>query len=106
MNEAITKNIIRKLIAGEDYYSEILNAIDADFLQYIVDFFKRIVKAKLSKVILQSVRGLLYFKQKPEVQIALALATRTSVTSDWTDIGWEFISKRNLSFQIRSPKRK
>ena len=39
MNEAITKNIIRKLIAGEDYYSEILNAIDADFLQYIVDFF-------------------------------------------------------------------
>ena len=49
MNEAITKNIIRKLIAGEDYYSEILNAIDADFLQNIVEFFKRIVKAKLSK---------------------------------------------------------
>lgn len=41
--------IIRKLIAGEDYYPEVLNAIDADFLQYTVDFFKRIVKAKLDK---------------------------------------------------------
>ena len=41
--------IIRKLIAGEDYYPEVLNAIDADFLQYIVDFFTRIVRAKLNK---------------------------------------------------------
>ena len=48
MTEATIKNIIRKLIAGEDYYSEVLGAIDTDFLKYIVDFFKRIVKAKLS----------------------------------------------------------
>ena len=41
--------IIRKLIAGEDYYPEVLNAIDAEFLQYVVDFFKRIVRAKLDK---------------------------------------------------------
>ena len=41
--------IIRKLIAGEDYYPEVLNAIDDEFLQYVVDFFKRIVRAKLDK---------------------------------------------------------
>ena len=54
MTKATIKNIIRKLIAGEDYYSEALDAIDADFLQYIVDFFKRIVKAKLDKKLVTS----------------------------------------------------
>lgn len=49
MPQNLINKIIRKLIAGEDYYPEVLNAIDADFLQYIVDFFKRIVKAKLDK---------------------------------------------------------
>ncbi len=49
MPQTAINNIIRKLIAGEDYYPEVLNAIDADFLQYTVDFFKRIVKAKLDK---------------------------------------------------------
>lgn len=49
MTQTTINNIIRKLIAGEDYYPEVLNAIDADFLQYIVDFFKRIIKAKLDK---------------------------------------------------------
>lgn len=49
MHQTTITNIIRKLIAGEDCYPEVLNTIDADFLQYIVDFFKRIVKAKLDK---------------------------------------------------------
>ena len=49
MSQAAINNIIRKLIAGEDYYPEVLNAIDAEFLQYIVDFFTRIVRAKLDK---------------------------------------------------------
>ncbi len=42
-------NIIRKLIAGEDPYPEVLSAIDADFLQYTIDVFKRIIRAKLDK---------------------------------------------------------
>lgn len=49
MTETIIKSIIRKLIIGEDYYQEVLNSIDAEFLEYVVDFFKRIVKAKLNK---------------------------------------------------------
>ena len=45
----VIKNIIRKLLTGQDYHSEILTLIDAEFLQYVVDFFKQIVKAKLNK---------------------------------------------------------
>lgn len=43
----VTKNIIRKLLAEEDYRSEVLALINAEFLQYVVDFFKRIVTVKL-----------------------------------------------------------
>lgn len=43
----VIKNIIRKLLAGEDYRAEIVALIDADFLQYVIDFFGRIIDAKL-----------------------------------------------------------
>ena len=43
----VTKNIIRKLLAAEDYRSEVLALINARFLEYVIDFFKRIVSAKL-----------------------------------------------------------
>ena len=43
------ENIIRKLLMGEDYHSEVLTLIDAEFLEYVVDFFRQIVKAKLDK---------------------------------------------------------
>ena len=43
----VIKNIIRKLLAGQDYRSEVLTLINAEFLQYVVDFFKRIAWAKL-----------------------------------------------------------
>ena len=43
----VIKNIIRKLLAGEDYRSEIVTLLDAEFLQYVIDFFKRVACAKL-----------------------------------------------------------
>ena len=43
----VIKNIIRKLLAGQNYRSEVLTLINAEFLQYVVDFFKRIAWAKL-----------------------------------------------------------
>ena len=43
----VTKNIIRKLFAGEDYRTEVLALINAEFLQYAVNFFKRVACAKL-----------------------------------------------------------
>ncbi|MBW6451756.1 MAG: CfrBI family restriction endonuclease [DPANN group archaeon] len=47
LTEAVAKNIITKLINGEDYRIEIVTLINAEFLQYTVDFFKKIVEAKL-----------------------------------------------------------
>ena len=46
--EAIAKQIIRKLIHGEDYRIEIVALINANFLQHVIDFFKKIVDAKLN----------------------------------------------------------
>ena len=43
----VIKNIIRKLLSGQDYRSEIVTLLDAKFLQYVVDFFKRVAWAKL-----------------------------------------------------------
>lgn len=45
--EEVTKNIIVKLIKGEDYRIEVVTLINAEFLQYVIDFFKKIVNAKL-----------------------------------------------------------
>ncbi|MEJ5251506.1 MAG: CfrBI family restriction endonuclease [Armatimonadota bacterium] len=42
-----TARIIRKLILGEDYRSEVVALIDAAFLEYAIDFFKHVVEAKL-----------------------------------------------------------
>lgn len=46
----VIKNIIRKLLAAEDYRTEVLALINAKFLAYVVDFFKRIVSAKLDNL--------------------------------------------------------
>lgn len=47
LTEKVAKNIIKKLINGEDYRIEIVTLINAEFLQYTIDFFKKIVEAKL-----------------------------------------------------------
>ncbi len=47
LTEQVAKNIIRKLLKGEDYRIEVVTLIDAEFLQFAVDFFKKIVDAKL-----------------------------------------------------------
>lgn len=43
----VVKNIIRKLLAGEDYRVEVVALIDAQFLQYVVEFFTRVFQAKI-----------------------------------------------------------
>ncbi len=47
LTDAVLRNVIRKLLAGEDYRAEIIALIDAEFLQYVIDFFRRVVDAKL-----------------------------------------------------------
>lgn len=47
LTEQVVKNIIRKLLKGEDYRIEVVTLINAEFLQFAIDFFKKIVDAKL-----------------------------------------------------------
>ncbi len=47
LTDSVTREIIVKLIKGQDYRIEIVTLIDAEFLQYVIDFFKRVVDAKL-----------------------------------------------------------
>lgn len=46
--EQVVKNVIKRLIKGQDYRIEIVALINAEFLQFAVDFFKKIVEAKLA----------------------------------------------------------
>ncbi len=47
LTEQVAKNIIKKLMNGKDYRIEIVTLINAEFLQYTMDFFKKIIDAKL-----------------------------------------------------------
>ena len=47
ITEQVVKNIIKKLLKGEDHRIDIVTLIDANFLQFIINFFKRVVDAKL-----------------------------------------------------------
>lgn len=47
LTEQVAKNIIKKLLKGEDYRIEVINLINAEFLQFAIEFFKKIVNAKL-----------------------------------------------------------
>jgi len=45
ITEQVAKNIIKKLLKGEDYRIEVVTLINAEFLQFAIDFFKHIVDA-------------------------------------------------------------
>ncbi len=50
LTEQVIKNIIRKLLRGDDYRIEIVTLIDAEFLQFAIEFFKRVAEAKLNNL--------------------------------------------------------
>jgi len=47
LTKIVTENIIRKLLKGKDYRIEIVNLINAEFLQFAIEFFKKVAEAKL-----------------------------------------------------------
>jgi hypothetical protein len=50
LSDEVTKRIIRKLLKAEDYRIEVVNLINTEFLQFAIDFFKKIVEAKLNNL--------------------------------------------------------
>lgn len=47
LTEQVTKNIISRLIKGQDYRIEVVALINAQFLQFAMEFFEKIIQAKL-----------------------------------------------------------
>lgn len=48
LTDQVVKNIIKRLVKGQDYRIEVVALINAEFLQFAIDFFKKIVDAKLA----------------------------------------------------------
>ena len=48
LKDQVIKNIISHVIKSQDYRIEIINLINAEFLQFAINFFKKVVDAKLS----------------------------------------------------------
>ena len=48
INDHITKKIVEHVIKSEDYRIEIVNLLNGEFLQFTVDFFKKVAIAKLN----------------------------------------------------------
>ena len=46
--DQVVKNIIKRLIKGQDYRIEIVALINAEFLQFAIDFFKKVIEAKFA----------------------------------------------------------
>lgn len=47
LTDQVTKKIIQKLITGNDYRIEIVTLINAEFLQFAIEFFKKIAFSKI-----------------------------------------------------------
>ncbi|MFQ3536574.1 MAG: CfrBI family restriction endonuclease [Aggregatilineales bacterium] len=47
--DLVVRRIIERLLSGENYRTEIVKLIDAEFLEFAVDFFRSVVSAKLGQ---------------------------------------------------------
>jgi len=47
LTEQVVRNIIKKLLKGDDYRIEVVSLINSESLQFAIEFFKKIVDAKL-----------------------------------------------------------
>lgn len=48
LKDQVVKNIVSRVLKSKDYRIEIVNLINAEFLQFAVDFFKKVCEAKLN----------------------------------------------------------
>ena len=48
LTDQVVKNIIKRLVKGQDYRIEVVALINAEFLQFAIDFFKKVIEAKFA----------------------------------------------------------
>lgn len=73
LTDQVVKNIIKRLIKGQDYRIEVIALINAEFLQFAIDFFKKVVEAKLSNqdVTIDWYKSTFLNKNLPSEEIAI-----------------------------------
>lgn len=49
MNIEALKRVLQQLFAGQDYRAGVVSLLNADFLDYVVGFFKKVVEAKMAQ---------------------------------------------------------
>lgn len=47
-DKIVIKQTVKKLISGKDYREEVINAINVEFLDFALEFFKKILQAKMN----------------------------------------------------------
>ncbi len=48
LEDQVIKSIVTRVIKAQDYRIEVVNLINAEFLQFAIDFFKKVIAAKLN----------------------------------------------------------
>lgn len=48
LTDQVVQNILKRLVKGQDYRIEVIALINAEFLQFAIDFFKKVIDAKLA----------------------------------------------------------
>lgn len=69
----VTKNIVKNVLLSKDYRIEVVNLINAQFLQFSIDFFKKVVDAKLHSkdITIEWYRKVFLDKNLPSDEIAI-----------------------------------
>ena len=49
VKDHVVKNIVTRVIKSQDYRIEVVNLLNAEFLQFTIDFFKKVTK--ISKIL-------------------------------------------------------
>lgn len=70
----VAREIVYKLLKGQDYRPEIVQLIDTEFLTYAIDFFKKVADAKLNNqyITVDWYREVMLSSNLPKEQIALS----------------------------------
>lgn len=69
----VAREIVYKLLKGQDYRPEIVQLIDTEFLNYAIDFFKKVAEAKLNnqEITIDWYREVMLSSNLPKEEIAL-----------------------------------
>ncbi len=84
LKDNVIKNIVMRVIKSQDYRTEIVNLINAEFLQFAMSFFRKIVTAKLNseKITIDWYKDTFLDSNLPPDEIAINSGLNTKTISN------------------------